>query len=452
MEKNKIHELEIIDMGMNFEGIAKVGGKTIFVPGAIVGERVKAKVIKDTKSYAIGKIEEIIEKSKHRVESDCEYLSRCGGCDARHMEYSFTLKVKKSIVENTLKKEGVDISKIGDIYGSGLPYNYRNKVQYPVRNINGKNVMGMFSKRSHSIITVTDCKLQDRRLNEVAKEMFNLAINSGLQGYDETNKTGDIKNIMVRVGTHTDEILCIYVVSNEKIVNSDKMKQIVDILSKDERIKGIVLNINTEDTNVILSNNNALMYGNDEIHDIIGDNTFSISTNSFFQVNTIGAELLYGILKGNMKLQKTETVLELYSGVGTIGISLAHSVKKVYGVEIIEDAVKMAEKNCKINNIQNAEYICGDAKEELEKLRNKVIYFDCLVVDPPRKGLDKEGIELILKMKPKKIGYISCNAATLARDIKMLSDNYTVKCIDIVDLFPWTGHSEVVTVLEIKNA
>ena len=448
MEKNKTYEVYIIDMGMNFEGIAKHEGKVIFVPGAIVSEVVKIKIIKDTKNYAIGKIEEIIKKSEYRIEDECNYSKRCGGCDCRHIEYNYTLDIKKNIVINTLEKQEIDISKVGDIYGMGVPYHYRNKVQYPVRNVNGKSIMGMFSKRSHDIIEVKECMLQDARLDKFAQIMFKLAIENGLEGYNENTKVGDIKNIMVRVSKHFDEVLCIFVTNGERLVKDKRVKNVVEKLSKYNEVKGIVLNINKADNNVILSDQNFVAYGKDFIQDKIENYIFNISTESFFQVNTIGAEILYNVLKNSLMLDKKETLLELYSGVGTIGMFLSSDVKNVYGVEIVEDAVKMARENAKLNDIGNVTYILGDAKVELEKLKEKGMYFNTIVVDPPRRGLDFEAMETIIQMKPEKIGYVSCNVSTLARDLALLKEHYNIKSINLVDMFPWTGHVETVVVLK----
>lgn len=448
MRINELIEIDITDNGMNFEGIGRYDDKVVFVPGAIVGERVQARVTKDTHNYTLAKVENIIIKSDARKYEDCMSYHGCGGCVCQHMTYDKTLDVKENIVKNTLRKQGIDESQVESIYGMGIPYNYRNKVQYPVRNIKGRNAIGMFSEKSHKLIEVNNCAIQDKDINEIAKFMFECINNENIYCYNEEKKTGDLKNIMVRKGIHTDEILCIFVMTNEKVVNSSAMKNVVQALTeKYVNIKGIVANINETNGNVILGNKNIILYGEDKITDMIGDKTFYISTNSFFQVNTQMAEVLYSVLEQMLDLNKQETVLELYSGVGTIGIFLADKVKELYGVEIVEDAVKMAEENLKLNNVKNAKYIAGDAKVELEKLQNQNIYFDTLIVDPPRKGLDDEGLETILELKPKKIGYVSCNPATLARDLNRLSEIYYIDKINLVDMFPWTSHVECCALL-----
>lgn len=452
MRINELIEIDITDNGMNFEGIGRYDDKVVFVPGAIVGEKVLARVIKDTHNYTLAKVEDIVIKSDDRKYEDCMSYHGCGGCVCQHITYDKTLDIKESIVKNTLKKQGIDENLVDSIYGMGIPYNYRNKVQYPVRNIKGRNAIGMFSEKSHKLIEVNNCAIQDKDINEIAKFMFECINKEKITCYNEEQKTGDLKNIMVRKGKHTNEILCIFVVANEKIAKSNQFKNVVQALTgKYENIKGIVANINETKGNVILGNKNIVLYGKDRIIDMIGDKTYYISTNSFFQVNTQMAEVLYSVLEQMLDLNKKETVLELYSGVGTIGIFLADKVQELYGVEIVEDAVKMAEENLKLNNISNAKYIAGDAKIELEKLQNKNVYFETLIVDPPRKGLDDEGIETILKLKPKKIGYVSCNPATLARDLNRLSEMYNIEKINLVDMFPWTSHVECVCVLKLKE-
>lgn len=452
LKVNSVYEFDIVDMGINFEGIAKIDdGLTVFIPGALKGEKVKAKVIKITNSFAVATISEIITKSKYREISNCKYYDKCGGCMARHTTYENTLDIKLENLKNTLKKQDIDISKINSIYGMSNPYYYRNKVQYPVREIDNETKMGMFEKDSHIIVENDYCFIQDEIIHIVAKDLFDLVKQTKLKGYNEETKTGDVKNIMVRRGTHTGEIMCVLVINNKELVYGDEIKYIVNkITEKYNEIKSIILNINTKDTNVILSNENVCAFGKDYITDIIGDYVFKITADSFFQVNTIQAELLYNLLKENFNLDKDKTLLELYSGVGSIGIFLSSFVKEIYSVEIVESAVIAAKENARINNITNVINIVGDATKETLKLVNDGKYFNYIVVDPPRKGLDIEGIELILKLKPEKIGYVSCNPATLARDLKLLSDTYDIVSINAVDMFPWTSHIETIVILNLK--
>lgn len=453
LEKGKIYKFEIIDIGINFEGIAKAeDGVTVFIPGGLKNEVVEAKIIKVNKSYALGEIKKYITTSEKRRQHDCKCYSLCGGCTARHLDYDTTLDIKYQNVINTLKKQEVDTSTLNNIYGMGIPYNYRNKLQYPVRCVHGKTIMGMFASSTHDIVENSECLIQDIFTHNVAHSLFNIMIKNGFVGYDEKNGTGDIRNIMVRRGIHTDEIMCVIVVNSKKLVNDIRFKFVVKEITKEyNTVASVVLNINEANTNVILSNNNVCIYGNDYITDKIGDYVFKITADSFFQVNTIQAEVLYSLLKEKLQLEKDKNLLELYSGVGSIGIFLSDSVKDVYSVEIVESATIAAKENARINNVENIINVNGDATYETLKLVEQGKYFDYIVVDPPRKGLDLEGIELILKLKPKKIGYVSCNVATLARDLKLLcTDNYEIKSIDLVDMFPWTSHVECCALLCIK--
>lgn len=452
--KNKEYIVKIIDNGMEFEGIAKIGEMVVFVPGTIAGEMVKIQIIKVTSSYAIGKVLEIINKDCNRIKPPCDSYKRCGGCSALHMEYEKTLDIKYNNVLNTLAKAGVNTDVIENIYGMGIPYNYRNKVQYPVRQYNGVTKIGMYAQNSHDVIeNANGCLIQNEDIDKVAKKLFNVLQKQGFQGFDENNNVGDIKHILVRCGVHTGQIMCVIVVKDKNIVLDKRLDKVVEeMVAFNENITAIMLNINEQNTNVILGSENVCIWGKEYIEETLGDFTFKISASSFFQVNTLQAELLYNVLKEKMNMQKDKTLLELYSGVGSIGIFLSPCVKEVVGVEIVKEAVKMAEDNVKLNKINNASYICDDATKAIYQMEKEGKHFDYIVVDPPRKGLDLQGIELILNSNAEKIGYVSCNVATLARDLKLLESKYEVKSINLVDMFPHTPHCEVVTVLNLKQS
>lgn len=451
LEIGKEYEVEIVDMGMNLEGIAKVNGMTLFVPGAIKKEQVIVKIIKATRTYGVGKIVKLLSKSKHREEPVCSSYKFCGGCAGLHIEYSKTLKIKKDTAVNTLKKQGIDTDIVGSIYGMGNPYGYRNKVVYPVVNFSGKNIMGMFKENTHDIVEIKKCHIQHPVIDDVARYMFECLDKEGLKGYNEKNNTGEIKNIMVRYGVHTGEIMCVYVVNNDSRLLMNKLYTISKMLTKKyDKIKTITANINSDKNNVILSNVTKKIYGDGYITDKIGDKIYQISTTSFFQVNTLGAEILYELLSKKLHLLKNDLLLDLYSGVGSIGIYLADKVKKIYGVEILSEAVDMAEINCKINGVTNAKYLLGDAGERTKELLKDEKNIDVVIVDPPRKGLDSNAINILKEISPRKIGYVSCNVATLARDIKELEDIYSVVSMNFVDMFPGTSHIETVAILERK--
>ncbi len=453
LELNKQYNFKIKDVGMNFEGVAKSDdGLTVFVPGTLKDEQVTAKIIKLNKNYALGDLKEIKEASKRRAKPVCEYYSRCGGCEAMHTDYKNTLEIKKEKVINNIKKQGLDETLVKDIYGMDKPYYYRNKVQYPMINRNGRNYVGMYEKGSHDLVNNKECYIQDETTHKVARRLFELLDKEKFVGYNEKTLTGDIRNIMVRRGIHTDEVMCVLVVTDKCLAKDSRMDKVVKEITKEyPNIKSFVLNINAKNTNVILSDENVCIYGDEYITDKIGEYTFKITADSFFQVNTLQAEVLYNLLKTEMELEKDKTVLELYSGVGSIGIYLSDAVKDIYAVEIVESAVEAAKENARINNVTNVIHVLGDATKETLKLKEEGKFFDYIVVDPPRKGLDEQGIELILELAPTKIGYVSCNTATLARDLKLLSTKYDIKEIKMVDMFPWTSHIECVCVLELKK-
>lgn len=453
IKKNDIVDLEIIDNGSAFEGIAKLDGIVIFVPGAIITEKVRAKIIKVTSSYAIARIEEILVKSEYRVEPFCEVYKYCGGCMAQHINYDMQLLIKKNMVKSLLDKQKVQYNKLSATIGMGMPYYYRNKVQYPVRCVDKDTKIGFYKKNSHDIVENKCCYIQNRVIDMLSKNVLDELVKQGFKGYNDDTKTGDIRHILIRRGYHTSEIMIVIVVNDEKILSDYKIRNVVQrLVEKNDNIKNIFLNLNTSNTNEILGDKLKQVYGIDKyISDYIGDFKFFISPKSFFQVNTIQAEVLYNVLKEGLNLNKNEVVFDLYSGVGSIGIFLSKDVKKVYGIEIEKTAVDMANLNIKENNVTNAEYIAGSVEDKIVEFKNRNIHPDVIVVDPPRKGLDNKSIDYILEFNPKKIGYVSCNPATMARDLKLLSDKYEVKNVTPVDMFSHTSSVECVAVLYLKQ-
>lgn len=453
MEKNEVYELEIIDNGTSFEGIAKIDNKVVFIPGAIIGEKVLARIIKVNKDYAIGKIEEIIVKSPYRQNAICDVFKRCGGCSAQHICYNTQLFLKNKLVANVLRKQKIDTGVLDtSTIGMGMPYYYRNKAQYPVRYENGKTVMGFYAKRSHQIIENDCCFIQNRVIDILAKEVFDLLLKYDFVGYDESTLNGDIRHILIRRGLHTGNIMIVIIVNKNQLLEDKRFITLVNELTKNNRnIKSVYLNLNDKSTNEILGEQEVKIYGNNYICDYIGDYNFCISPKSFFQVNTLQAEVLYEILKENLSLSGDEVIFDLYSGVGSIGIYLSDKVKYIYGIEIEKQAVEMANINLKLNDIENAEYIAGSVEDKIEEFNNRNITPDVIVVDPPRKGLDEKSIEYILNFNSKKIGYVSCNPATLARDLKILSCKYDIWRVIPVDLFPNTEHIECIAILNLKK-
>ena len=452
VKKNEKYIVDIIDNGFGGEGIAKVNGFTIFIPNALKGEKCEVLIVKVLSSQAYGKVIKILEASEDRVEPDCATYQRCGGCDLRHMKYETTLNLKRNTVQSLINKSLKNKIEAKKTIGMENPYNYRNKAQFPVGiDKEGNPTVGVFAQRSHTIIPIKNCKIQTEISQEIARSIIEFIKENKISIYDEEKQNGAIRHIVIKVGKYTKQIMCILVV-NEEIGKINENKLVEMLCTKYKDVKTIVKNINKKNTNVILGKENVNIYGNGYIEDKLGEYTFKISPLSFYQVNPVQAERLYNIGVEAAKITKNDTVFDLYCGIGTISLFMAKHAKKVYGVEIIEQAIKDAKKNAKINNVDNTEFIAGDTEIVLDDLiNNKNIIPDVVMVDPPRKGLDNKSIENILKIKPDRFVYISCNPATLVRDLSKFEDVYEIKEIQPVDMFPFTSHVECVAVLQLKQ-
>lgn len=451
MKKNEEYIVDIIDNGFQGEGIAKIDGITVFIPNVIKGEKVKIKILKVTSSHSFGKALEVIEKSENREREDCNTYNRCGGCAMRHMNYETTLEIKKNSVKSTLKKALGREVQISEVISMESPYNYRNKLQYPVGiSEDGNPTMGVFAERSHKIISTRECKIQDKLSEKIANDIFEFIYKNNISVYNEKTCKGSIRHIVIRVGKKTNEVMVILVTNTEKI---EKITDLVNkITSKYSEIKTVVKNVNGKNTNVILGNKNEILYGNGYIYDYLGEYKFKISPMSFYQVNPVQTEKLYSKAIEYAKLSGEETVFDLYCGIGTIGIFASKNIKKLYGIETIPEAIEDAKENAKLNNVENAEFFVGDVEEKLPKfIKESNIKPDVVFVDPPRKGCEKTALETLLKIMPDKIVYISCNPATLGRDLKILEEKYELKDVAICDMFPFTHHVETVTLLTLKN-
>ncbi len=451
IKKNEEYIVNIIDNGMEGEGIAKINDFVIFIPGAIKGEKIKILIVKVLKTHAYGKILQIIEKSPYRVEEDCATYKRCGGCNLRHIDYEETLNIKQKNVQNLVNKLCKEKQiKVRKTIGMGNPYHYRNKAQYPVGvDKCGKVQIGVFAQRTHEIIPMQKCFIQNEIAEKIAFTVYKFIKQKGIEAYNEKEQTGILRHIVIKVGMRTHEIMCILVVNNKKIPFESEL---VDMLVKEYNVKTIIKNINNKNTNVILGNQNIILHGDGYIYDILGDYTFKISPMSFYQVNPVQAEVLYNTAIEIAKLNEEDILFDLYCGIGTIGIFASPYVKKVYGIEIVEDAIKDAKENAKINNIENIEFYSGDVEKVFSNLiEKKQIYPDVIIIDPPRKGIDKNTINNILALQPKKIVYISCNPASMIRDINLLEENYEVNEIQPVDMFPFTNAIESVALLKLKQ-
>ena len=452
IEKNKEYIVDIIDNGYDGEGIAKIDGFTIFIPGAIKGEKVRTLIVKVLSSHAFGKILEIIEKSEYRSNSDCTTYKRCGGCKLRHIKYEETLKMKQNAVQSLVNKTLKNKINVEETLGMENPYHYRNKAQYPVGiNKEGKKVIGVFANRTHEIIPIDKCYIQNERTEQLAKFILEYINKNNISVYNEKTGKGLLRHIVTKIGIKTSQIMCILVINGKIIPNEEEL--VNEITKNFPEVKTIVKNINTKNTNVILGQENINIYGEGYIEDKLGEYIFKISPLSFYQVNPIQAEKLYNIGVEAAKITKNDVVFDLYCGIGTISLFMAKYAKKVYGVEIVEQAIIDAKENAKINKIDNTEFIAGDTEKVLDELINKKkIIPNVIMVDPPRRGLDNNSINNILKIKPNRLIYISCNPATLVRDLSEFEEIYEVKEIKPVDMFPFTSHVECCSVLYLKDS
>ena len=446
VKKNDELIVDVIDYGTNGEGIAKINGYTTFVLGALKGEKCKIHILKVLKTHAFAKVIQIIEKSSKRVEPDCSTFNKCGGCDLRHIAYSETLKIKQEKVQNLVNKMLKNKVKVNETVGMENPTFYRNKAIYPVTQ---DKKVGIFAKRSHNIIPINECKIQTKISQEISKYILD---NWKDSIYEEETGKGLLRNIMVREGFKTDEIMLVLVQNGEKNVFETNSKlKIENVIKEFPKIKTIVINVNTEKTNVVLSRKNIIVYGDGTITDRLGDYEFKISPNSFYQVNPVQTEKLYNLAIEGSKLKKDDILCDLYCGIGTIGIFASKYVKKVYGVEIVEEAIKDAKQNAEINNVDNIEFIQGDVEVAFNKMLDNGVKPSVVIVDPPRKGLDSKTVQNLCNLKLDRLVYVSCNPATLMRDLQVLEDVYKIDSITPVDNFCYSSHIESVAVLEIKE-
>mgnify|MGYP000987728126 CR=1 FL=1 len=498
-KKGDMIELDIIDMSTTGEGIGKTGAFTWFVKDSVVGDRISASVMKTKKSYGYARLNEVIKPSKDRIQPQCSVARACGGCSLQNMSYESQLELKdKMIINNLIRigkfpkdyfvdetdlKEEKDVCIHYPIIGMENPWRYRNKSIYPISIKKGSAVYGFYAARTHSVIEVDDCLIGIEENKSIMEAVIGFIEKYNIAVYDEINHRGLVRNVLIRKGFATGELMVCIVINGDKLPHSNKL---VDSLLKAAKIKSISYNVNTAKSNVILGEKEVNLYGDRYIYDYIADIKFRISAKSFFQVNPIQTRKLYDTVLKFANLSKDETVWDLYCGIGSISLYMSKQAGKVYGIEIVKAAVEDALENAKLNKIENVNFLLGEAEKVLPELYDRasakmlnkefedkdeisgfveieeeysmggiesipikdMLEVDCLVLDPPRKGCDKACLDTILKIKPKRIVYVSCDSATLARDLEYLCEKeYELKKVQGVDMFGWSMHVEGVVLL-----
>ena len=464
MQKNDLVTVAIEDIGVGGEGIGKVDGYTLFIKDAIIGDVVEAKIVKAKKNYGYARLMNIVMPSENRVEKPaCPMARRCGGCQIQEMKYGAQLAFKEGKVRGNLERIGEVPTELLDnvmqpIVGMEEPFHYRNKAQFPIgTDKEGHIITGFYAGRTHSIIPNTDCALGVAVNQKILEIILHFMENNHISAYDEEKHKGLVRHVLIRYGFKTDEIMVCLVMNGEKLPHAEKL---VDKLCEISGMTSITISVNKAKTNVIMGNEIKLLWGQTYITDYIGNVKYQISPLSFYQVNPVQTEKLYGLALDYADLNGNETVWDLYCGIGTISLFLAQKAKQVYGVEIVPQAIDDARNNAKINDITNAEFYVGKAEEVLpeyyreyqESHGGETAHADVIVVDPPRKGCEESLLQTIVDMQPEKVVYVSCDSATLARDVKFLRESgYELKKITPVDQFPNTVHIETVVLLSHKK-
>ena len=465
-KKDDCVTLHIEDIGTGGEGIGKADGFTFFVKDAIVGDVIEAKIMKLKKNYGYARLMKVLTPSKDRVEPKCPVARQCGGCQIQEMRYEAQLAFKQKMVQNNLERiGGLSDFEMYPVIGMETPYAYRNKAQFPVgEDKDGNIVIGFYAGRTHHIVEQTDCCIGAPENGEVLRKVKAYMQKNQIRPYNEEHHSGIVRHILIRTGYHTKEIMVCLIVNVAKASCLKNAEQLTESLREMDGMTSVMVNFNTEKTNVILGKKSEVLWGQPYIEDFIGDVKYQISPQSFFQVNPMQTEKLYAKALEYAGLTGNETVWDLYCGIGTISLFLAKNARKVYGVEIVPQAIEDARNNAKRNGIDNAEFFVGKAEEVVpafyEKALKQVqdseagksIHPDVVVVDPPRKGCEEILLETIVKMQPQRIVYVSCDSATLARDLKFLSANgYAVKKVQPVDQFGHSVHVETVVLLSHKK-
>lgn len=450
VRKNEEFTVLFEDLTHEGNGVCKIDGYPVFVPGALPDEKAVIKIVKTNKRFGFGILINLLTTSEERVTPPCKVYDKCGGCQTQHMSQGLQAEMKQNQIEHLLQKT----AQLSDVIVNPVivmddPWYYRNKIQMPVGEKNGEIITGFYQARSHQIIDDMDtCLIQHEIGNEILAEIRVLANELGITAYNEHEHKGILRHIIIRTGYETDEVMVTFVTNTKDLPHSNKL--IEQLTKKFPQIVSIVHNINLQKTNVIVGKKMKLLYGKKYLYDNIGDLTFGISAGSFYQVNPEQTKKLYNIALDYAEIDENDTVVDAYCGIGTISLFLAQKAKKVYGIEIFDEAIQDAKMNAELNNITNAEFYQGAAEKVMPEWKANGFNPDVIVVDPPRKGCDQTLLDAMVEMHPKRIVYVSCNPATLARDLKILKKTYDITKVQPVDLFPQTYHVEVVVKLERK--
>lgn len=447
VKKNDRLTVYIEDLTHDGNGVAKVDGYPLFIQGALLEETCEVHVLKTLKNYGFAKVVNVVEPSPDRVDAPCVYFKQCGGCQLQHLSYEGQLKWKQKMVENVMRRLGKIDAPVHPVKGMQNPWNYRNKSQIPfAKDEAGKLVAGFYKTKSHSIVDMERCLIQmdeaDRVLDALKYDLARL----GVTPYDEKSHQGQLRHVVVRKGRATDEVMVVLVTKSAKLAEKDAV--IGAIRERIPNVTSIVQNVNSEKTNVIFGDRTFTLWGEDVIEDTIGDVRFEISARSFYQVNPIQTEVLYQQALDYAQLEGGERVIDAYCGIGSISLFLAQKAGQVMGVEIVPQAIEDAKRNAELNGFTNTYFEAGPAEEVIPRWYKEGKEADVLVVDPPRKGCDEALLNTIIEQKPKRVVYVSCNPATLARDLRILEDGgYKTKEVQPVDMFPHTTHVECVALM-----
>lgn len=444
-------EIKIAGLGSSGEGVGRYEGFTVFVQGALLEETVQAEIMLVKKNYAVGRLIKIITASPERTDPVCPVYAECGGCQLQHLSYAGQLRMKQQQVKDALTRIGHLDTEVLPVIGCSNPWNYRNKMQFPAAGgVERKISIGCYAAATHSVIDTGNCMIQKEANNEVLTTVRKWMQRYGISAYDEKTGKGLVRHVMSRVGVHSGEVMAVLITSAYDIPHK---KELVEWLTKYvPNLVSIVQNINKKPTNVVMGSKTRVLYGQPTITDSLGALNFNISAQSFFQVNSEQAEKLYNKALEYAALSGGETVVDVYCGTGTISLYLAKHAGKVYGIEIVAPAIEDAKKNAQDNNCSNAEFILGDAAEKLPQLLAEGVKPDVVVVDPPRAGCEQKVLKAIADVEPQRIVYVSCNPASLARDLAYLAERgYKTMAAQPVDMFPMTSHVETVCLLSKFN-